>query len=59
MKKGTKFLTGLLTASITFGALMFTLGPDSFNKYGKHRAACYSEHMHHCDHGHHSDHHSE
>lgn len=55
MKKGNKFLIGLLTTGITFGALMLTLGPDSFNKYGKHRTACYNAHSEHCHHNQHTE----
>lgn len=34
MKKGSRFLIGLASAGLTFGALMMTLGVTQFNKYG-------------------------
>jgi hypothetical protein len=52
MRRGSRFLIGLVTAGITFGALMLTLGQDQFNKYGyRGYNTCYgySHHTHHCD----------
>ena len=34
MKKGSRFLIGLASAGLTFGALMMTLGVTQFNKFG-------------------------
>lgn len=44
MKKGSRFLIGLASAGLTFGALMMTLGASQFNKFG------YRHHHHHWHH---------
>ena len=56
MSRKSKFLIGLATAIITFGALFATLGQDCFNKCGNryhHRDNCCMDEMHqrHCDEG--------
>lgn len=51
MRRGSRFLIGLTTAGLTFGALMLTLGQEQFNKYGYRHHSCYDyhQHSHHCD----------
>ncbi len=50
MRRGSRFLIGLASAGITFGALMLTLGKDQFNKYGyRQHNGCYDYHTDHCD----------
>ncbi|MBA3664703.1 MAG: hypothetical protein H0W61_10910 [Bacteroidetes bacterium] len=48
MKRGSRFLTGLAVAGVTFGALMAILGPGQFNKYGRHRSCSGYYYQHQC-----------
>ena len=36
MKKGSRFLIGLATATLTFGSLMTAMGPEKFNMHRSH-----------------------
>lgn len=40
MKSRNRFIIGLVTAAITFGALLLIAGPEKFAKYNRH----YSKH---------------